>query len=46
MLKIKTFLTFKLSDVVFIMLINDKRSTIVGIYFIPTIVDQFHAQLG
>ena len=31
MLKIKTFLAFKLSDVLFIMLINVKMSTIVGI---------------
>ena len=31
MLKTKTFLAFKLSDVVFIMLINVKMPTIVGI---------------
>ena len=42
--KVKTFLAFKLSDVVFIMLINVKMPTIVGILTFMSSV--FHVQLS
>ena len=42
MLKIDDSFGFKLSDVVFIMLINDKMPTIFNIYE----HDKFHAQLN
>ena len=40
MLKIKTCLAFKLSDVVFIMLINAKMLTIVGIVTIMSMINE------
>ena len=43
--KIKTFLAFKLSDAVFIMLINVRMLTIVGILALNE-HDKFHAQLS
>ena len=44
LLKNKTFLAFKLSNVVFNMLINVKLPTIVGILTVMSIIN-FHAQL-
>ena len=41
----KKFLALSLSDVVFIMLINVKMPTIVGIFYIYE-QDKFHAQLS
>ena len=44
--KLKIFLTIKLSDIVFIMLINVKMSTNSCCHFNIFDKDQFHAQLS
>ena len=46
MLKIQSFLAFKLSDVVFIMLINVKMPTIVGILTFMSLINFMHGQVA
>ena len=46
MLKIKTLFAFKASNAVFIMLINDKMPTIVGILTFLKYHDKFRAQMS